>query len=303
MDKIKDRLITVILILLIIGIIAGIAFFIYYINNDTVDDEEISSENKTLNTTNEMLDNTINLDTTSKEPDGTPYILENKGTSEISIDNEKVDMINISDFSLHTSAKLKEVGYKIELENDNKVISISSNDGKYNYKLLRLSDKNPERLTEEQLEELNTVRSTKAVDACAEQGLTINSKNYLEVYNAEYSKITQEIIDFYDKYNINRFTLFSGIESEVLNENLKLLGAENFVSGSSSYIEDDGSGYADTEDVSVDKKAKLKKVEISSGNGKEYSYQGAFLVYETCEEGINTISYDIYFDSYKTDRK
>ena len=43
MDRIRDRLITIILILLIIGIIAGIGFFIYYINNSTVDDEEIAT--------------------------------------------------------------------------------------------------------------------------------------------------------------------------------------------------------------------------------------------------------------------
>ena len=49
MDRIRDRLITIILILLIIGIIAGIGFFIYYINNSTVDDEEIATENKVLN--------------------------------------------------------------------------------------------------------------------------------------------------------------------------------------------------------------------------------------------------------------
>lgn len=297
MDRIKDRLITIILILLIIGIIAGIGFFIYYINNSTVDDKEIATENKALNITNETNENTINLNTTAKEPDGIPYMLENNGTSERNVNNDtaKIDTISISDFSLNTSIKLKEVGYKVELENDNKIVNISSNDGKYSYKLIRLSDKTPQRLTKDQIDELDKICSNQATKACIDQGLTKNSENYKNVYDTEYSKITPEVESVYNKYNINRFSTISGIGQEIINTNLQALGITNIESF--EFNQESGSKDAQYEYVymSKDKKAKITETEISSESGM-YNYQGVFLILETyTEENLDDYSVDFNF--------
>ncbi len=299
MDRIRDRRITIILILLIIGIIAGIGFFIYYINNSTVDDEEIATENKVLNITNETDENTINLNTTAKEPDGIPYMLENNGASERNVNNDtaKIDTISISDFSLNTSIKLKEVGYKVELENDNKIVNISSNDGKYSYKLIRLSDKTPQRLTKDQIDELDIICSNQATKACIDQGLTEDSENYKNVYDAEYSKITPEVETLYNKYNINRFSTISGIGQEVLNSNLETLGIEN--KESFEFNQESGTKDAQYEYVYVskDKKSKITETEISSESGM-YNYQGVFLILETYTED-NLDDYSVDFNFFK----
>lgn len=142
----------------------------------------------------------------------------------------KVDYITIDNFVITIPSKLKQIGYNIELTNNNTVINITSNDNSYNCKIARFSDKSPYELTEDQETELNNIYDELAEEACSKLGVSKDDDNYYEVFYDEYDKIdssNERISSFYNKYNIDKYTSFSGFTSEELINAWELIGVNS----------------------------------------------------------------------------
>lgn len=314
LDNIKDRLIMIILIVLIIVIlIAGVFGYLFFVKNSNDNTSSKSTENakaetssqntlsstpeNTINDQNNVNTNNLNQNTTNNNaPNGSLYPLNLGEVKEqrVTTNNgeESTDIINIDDFSLITSVKLKQVGYNMELTDNNTVLNIKSNDGLYSFKLIRLSNVTPYSLDENQETELDEILDRIAKAALSARGVTEDMDNYYDVYYEEYdnAKTSDEALNFYSRYGINRYTSMSGYTTyEILNIR-NLLGV-NGVEFTSTYTNDAGGMSKSTY---IFNNGKYQEIEITEDM---YPYNGIFMIVENYN-GSEDDDYSVEFNFF-----
>ena len=126
---------------------------------NTIDTSANKSENYDMDIEQNQ-NNNNNINTKSPKGSNGAYKLSIVNTKEQSvvtgIDGEEsfVDRILINDFTLSIPPKLKEVGYNIELSDDDTIINITSKDETYSCKIAKFSNTVPYEFSDNELEVL-----------------------------------------------------------------------------------------------------------------------------------------------------